>query len=153
MDVQTTGWTARALARMTCVPAQTITHWIRNGLVTPDSRGRGRGGHTIGVAGLMELLTVMELRQAGISMQSTLRAVQNLRSLSGHARPLARLSLVIAGDDVVWRDADELSGTAVSALRRPGQRLMVFPVGERHAALLHDMEMLVAGEPAGVLDE
>ena len=145
MDAQLTGWTARALARMTGVPAQTITHWIRKGLVTPDSRGRGRGGHTIGVTGIMELLTVMELRQAGISMQCILRAVQNLRSLSGYARPLAGLSLVISGEDVVWRDEDELSDTAVSALRRPAQRLMVFPVGERHASLLHDMAILCEG--------
>ena|SRR5579871_5085640 len=133
------GWTARALARQTGVPAATVAAWVTSGLVTPEQYGRGRGGHVIGISGLLELLAVMELREAGIPMRAIRRAVENLRQLSGHERPLVRLTLVVSGRDIVWRDALELSGVTISALHKPGQRLMVFPVGERHAEMLHQL--------------
>jgi DNA-binding transcriptional MerR regulator len=133
------GWTVRALARMTDLPVQTISSWITAGLITPDHFGRGRGGHTIGMSGLMELLAVAELRQAGFSLQAVRQAVENLRYLTGRARPLANLTLVISGNDIVWRDEEDVAEAQVSALRKPGQRLMVFPVGERHAELMRQL--------------
>ena len=135
------GWTARALARQTGVSAGTVALWVTTGLVTPEQYGRGRGGHTIGVSGLLELLAVIELRQAGVPMQAIRRTVENLRQLSGRDRPLARLTLVVSGRDIVWKDALELSGVTVSALHTPGQRLMVFPVGELHTEMLLQLGM------------
>ncbi|MDT7858185.1 MerR family transcriptional regulator [Rubrivirga sp. S365] len=126
------GWTARALAAHTGTPPTTLSSWIGAGLVTPDRLGVGRGGHTIGVVGLLELLAVKELKAAGFSLRAIRRAVGNLRGLSGEDRPLGRLSLVVHGDDIAWRDASALDGMTVSALRHPGQRLMVFHVGEEH---------------------
>jgi DNA-binding transcriptional MerR regulator len=134
------GWTARALARQTGVPAATVASWVTSGLVTPEQYGRGRGGHIIGVSGLLELLAVVELRQAGVPMQAIRRAVENLRQLSGHERPLARLTLIVSGKDIVWKDALELSGVTISALHKPGQRLMVFPVGEIHTEMLLQLQ-------------
>jgi hypothetical protein len=84
----------------------------------------------------MELLAVAELKEAGFSTQAIRRAVGNLRDLTGHDRPLARLTLVVEGNDIAWRDIADLEGRKFSALRRPGQRLMVFPVGEAHARLI-----------------
>jgi DNA-binding transcriptional MerR regulator len=133
-------WTARSLARLTGVPVPTVASWVRGGLVTPLQYGRGRGGHAIGVEGLMELLAIIELRNAGFSLQAVRRAVDNLRDLSGHARPLAGLTLVVIDKDIVWKDADEVSAMPVSALHQPGQRLMIFPIGERHAEMLHRLE-------------
>src|SRR5438132_4482008 len=104
------GWTARALARQTGIPASTVASWVTSGLVTPEQYGRGRGGHVIGVSGLLELLAVVEMRQAGIPMQAIRRTVENLRQLSGHERPLIGLTLVVSGKDIVWKDALELSG-------------------------------------------
>jgi len=98
------------------------------------------GGHTIGVSGLMELLAIIELRKAGFSAQSIHRAVENLRTLSGHTRPLAGLTLVVDGGDLAWKDATELSAMPISALHKPGQRLMVFPIGEQHAEMLHQLQ-------------
>ncbi len=134
------GWTARALARLTGVPAATVATWVSNGLVTPVRHGRGRGGHTIGAAGLLELLAVVDLREAGFSMQAIHRAVENLRALSGQDRPLAGLTIVVDGGDILWKDAHEVSDTPISALRRPGQRLMVFPIGEQHAECLQTLQ-------------
>jgi DNA-binding transcriptional MerR regulator len=133
------GWTARELARQTGVPAATLASWITGGIITPEHYGRGRGGHVVGVSGLLELLSVLELRQAGFSLQAIRRTVENLRELTGHARPLVRLILVVCGRDIAWKDAHELSDITISALQRPGQRLMVFPIGERYAELLHQL--------------
>src|SRR5689334_9431373 len=123
------GWTARELARLTGVPAPTVASWISGGLITPEHYGRGRGGHVIGLSGLMELLAIAELRQVGFSLQAVRRAVENLRELSGHAHPLAGLTLLVIGRDIVWKDESEISEMKISALHKPGQRLMVFPIG------------------------
>jgi hypothetical protein len=88
----------------------------------------------------MELLAVAELKAAGFSTQAIRRAIANLRDLTGHARPLARLTLIVAGGDLVWRDMADVEHSEISVLRRPGQRLMVFPVGEAHASLLDQLE-------------
>lgn len=136
------GWTSRELARQTKRPAATVASWISSGLITPDQCRRGRGGHIIGIAGLFELLAVLELKEAGFTTQSIRRAVDNLRELSGNDRPLSRLNLVVDGTDILWKDGSELSEVTISALHTPGQRLMIFPVGERHAKMLHQLETL-----------
>ena len=130
------GWTAREIARSIGVPANTVTSWIQSGLVTPDVLRRGRAGHEIGVSALLELLAVLELKNAGVSMQAIRRAVENLRQLTGHERPLVHLTLVVQGDDIIWRHSDEIEIAQISALHHPGQRLMIFPIGERHQSLL-----------------
>ena len=135
-----TGWTASSLARLVGIPVPTVSSWVRLGLITPEHVGRGRGGHVIGLTGLMELLAVIELRQAGFDTRDIRRAVENLRSLSGQTCPLARLTLLIAGNDIAWRDAGEFADTAVSALRKPGQRLLILPIGEQHEALIRQLE-------------
>ncbi len=135
------------MARRLEMAPQTLTYWIQTGLVVPDEYGHGRRGHVIGVNGLMELLTVKELREAGFALQEVRRAVENLRRLTGDARPLVRLTLVAAGRDIAWTDRSDVPSAAASALQRPGQRLMVFPVGEMHARLLIRLEQ---GEDADV---
>ena len=130
------GWTAREVARFLDVPANTVTSWIATGLVTPDVLRRGRAGHEIGTSGLLELLTVVALRKAGISMQAIRRAVDNLHQITGKERPLARLTLVVQGDDIVWKQTEEIEEARISALHHPGQRLMIFPLGEQHHNLL-----------------
>lgn len=134
------GWTAREVARFVNVPANTVTSWIQGGLVTPDVLRRGRAGHEIGASALLELLAVVELKSAGISTQAIRRAVENLRQLTGQERPLARLTLVVQGDDIIWKQTEEVEEARISALHHPGQRLMIFPVGERHQTLLKSLE-------------
>ena len=64
-----------------------------------------------------------------------------------------RLTLVVSGNDIVWKDGLELSEVTISALQMPGQRLMVFPVGERHAAMLHDLLTQDESKPDAVSNE
>lgn len=139
MRSTTAGWTARALARQIGLPAATVASWVTSNLVCVEQYGRGRGGHVIGITGLLELLAVVELRQAGFPLQSIRRAVDNLRGLSGYDRPLSRLTLVVNGKDIAWKDSNELTDITISALRQPGQRLMVFPIGENHSELLYQL--------------
>ena len=147
------GWTARSLARLTGVPVPTLASWVSSGLITPEQYGRGRGGHTIGVSGLLELAAIIELKKAGFSLRSIRRTVENLRDLSGHTRPLAGLTLVVDGGDIAWKDAGEFSTMPISALYKPGQRLMILPVGERHAEMLYQLEEVVPSNNGVVRNE
>jgi DNA-binding transcriptional MerR regulator len=133
------GWTARELARLTDVPVPTVSAWINAGLITPRRYGRGRGGHQIGMSGLLELLTIIELREAGFSLQSIRKAVENLRLISGENRPLARLTLLVIGKDIVWKDGNELDNMPISTLHKLGQRVMVFPIGEKREEFLEQL--------------
>lgn len=143
-------WTAREIARHLGVPANTVTSWIKSDLVTPDVLRRGRAGHEIGVSALLELLTVVEMRNAGISIGAIRRAVENLRRITGHERPLAHLTLVVQGDDIVWRHSEEVEEAQISALHHPGQRLMIFPLGERHHSLVTELSCRSLEKPKTV---
>ena len=134
-----TGWSVRALAQLLGIPVSTASYWVISGLVTVERRGRGRGGHTICIAGLREMVTVMELRNAGISLQAVQRAVEELRRLTSEDRPLAQLMVVAIGDDVVWHEEGD-PAAFVSAHRRPGQRVLMVPVGEATADLQRRLE-------------
>jgi DNA-binding transcriptional MerR regulator len=130
------GWSAMSLSELTGIAYTSVHHWIGAGLVTPEKHGRGRVGHVIGVSGLLELLAVAELRRVGFSLAEIRRAVDNLRQLSGQERPLAHLTLVVSGNDIVWQTDEEIAALNISALRQPGQRLLFLPVGEQCADLL-----------------
>ena len=100
------GWSVRALAHLLGIPGSTASYWVNSGLVTAERRGRGRAGHTIGLQGLREMVAVMELRGAGISLQAVQRAVEELRRLTSEDRPLSQLIVVATGDDVVWHEGE-----------------------------------------------
>jgi DNA-binding transcriptional MerR regulator len=139
-------WSARALGRRIGIPHATVSHWISIGLIEPARRGRGRRGHDLGIAGLLELLAVRNLRDAGISVRAIRRAVEHLRDVTGHRRPLSHLILLVVGDDVLVRESgDEESW--VSVLRNPTQRVMVFPIGGEHRRLLEALSSPSADDP------
>ena len=136
-------WSARALGRRIGVPHSTISHWISTGLVEPLRRGRGRQGHDLGITGLLELIAVRDLRDAGLSTQSIRRVVGQLRDLGEHAHPLAHLVLLVVGDDVLIRDRSDEG--AWSVLRHPTQRVMLFPIGDEHRQLVDALPDLASG--------
>ncbi len=138
------GWSMRALADLLGIPTATASYWLNSGLVTAVRRGRGRAGHVIGLEGLRELVTVMELRNAGISLQAVQRAVEELRRLTSEEHPLAQLMVVAIGDDVVWHEEGDPTAF-VSAHRRPGQRVLLVPVGEATAELQRRLEGVGTG--------
>ena len=129
-----TGWSVRALAHLLGIPGSTASYWVNSGLVTAERRGRGRAGHTIGLQGLREMVAVMELRGAGISLQAVQLAVHDLRRLTSEERPFSQLMVVAIGDDVVWHEGGD-PAALVSAHRQPGQRILIVPVGEATAEL------------------
>lgn len=134
------GWTIRELADRLDLKLQTISGWISAGLVTPDVRRAGRGGYEIGLLGLMELLTVSELRQVGFSTRQIKKAVEYLRARTGAQRPLASLRLVVAGRDIQWLSKEETDEEVVSALQSPGQHVMIFQLGDLHEQLRQQLE-------------
>jgi len=140
-----TGWSVRSLAQLLGIPDSTASYWVNSGLVMVERRGRGRGGHTIGIAGLREMVAVMELRNAGISLQSVQRAVQELRQFTSEQRPLSQLMVVAIGDDVVWQEGGD-PAALVNIHRRPGQRILIVPVGEATAELQRRLETASVGE-------
>jgi DNA-binding transcriptional MerR regulator len=131
-------WSARALGRRVGVAHSTVSHWIAIGLIEPSRRGRGRRGHDLGIAGLLDLIAVRDLREAGIPMQAIRRAVKHLHEVTGHRHPLAHLVLLVVGNDILVRDADD-EGAWVSALRHPTQRVMVFPIGDEHRRVVDSL--------------
>jgi DNA-binding transcriptional MerR regulator len=138
-DAVSHGWTITELTDRLELKPQTISNWIRSGLVRPDQMRRGRPGYVVGFLGLMELATVAELREAGFSTRQIKDAVENLRRMSGADRPLASLTLVVRGRDIAWRTPEQIPAE-ISALRKPGQRLMLFPIGERCEAVRRQLE-------------
>jgi DNA-binding transcriptional MerR regulator len=126
------------------VPHSTVAHWIATGLVEPARRGRGRRGHDLGVLGLLELIAVRDLRQAGIPLRAIRRAVANLRRVTGERRPLSHLVLLVLGNDVLVRDSSD--GNWVSVLLHPTQRVMVFPIGDEHRRLVATLTVQDAPE-------
>lgn len=136
----------RYLARVLGLPAPTLQYWVNLSLVTPDERRKGRAGHAIGLDGLLEAVTVLELRNCGFSMHKIREAIEKLRRMSKEDRPLARLLVVVIGNDIVWQIPD--SDVQVSALRQPNQRLLILPVGEQYENVKQHLSQEVIAKTA-----
>lgn len=134
------------MGRLIGLPHSTVSHWITSGLVQPIRRGRGRRGHDLGIPGLLELLAVRDLRDAGISVRAVRKAIDHLREITGHRQPLSHLVLLVVGDDVLVQDTADRNAW-VSALRFPSQRVMIFPIGDEHSRLLKALPAPIAGDP------
>jgi DNA-binding transcriptional MerR regulator len=134
-------WNARELARLMGVPPTTLIAWLKSGVVTPEraAGGRGRHGHKIGLSGLVELVTVVQLRAVGFSMQKIKAAVKELKEMTGEGRPLSgKLTLVFADGELGWRPTGMAEDMAVSAMRSR-QVFMLFPIEQLTTDLLAKM--------------
>ncbi|HTP49800.1 MAG TPA: MerR family transcriptional regulator [Anaeromyxobacteraceae bacterium] len=95
-----TGFGARAVLALTGISYRQLDHWARTGLVRSSVRqAAGRGSRRIySFADLVALRVVGQLREAGVSVQTTRRAVVWLQR---HAeQPLATLALTAKGKKV-----------------------------------------------------
>jgi DNA-binding transcriptional MerR regulator len=137
------GWSANALAALVGVPQSSVATWMKAGLIQAERTGRGRAGHSIGLAGLLELITVARLKEFGFSTQAIRKSVEELRRMSGEARPLATLALVAAGNDLLWQRGD----VSISTLRKPGQVVLLIPIGEQAEDLLRQLGYAGPGAP------
>lgn len=132
-------WTARELSGFIKVPVSTLTYWVAAGLVTPDESGKGRGGHKIGLLGLLEALAVKELRRSDVPLQKIREVAANLKRLFDQNRPLARLTLIVYGDDVIVME-NGIDNKGISAYLKPGQSVMIFPLGEAYVQKVEEVE-------------
>jgi len=119
----TKGWlgpfTPPQAARIAGLQYYQVDYLARTGLVVPsvqDSAGRGTW-RRYSFRDVVALRTVASLRRGGVTVQSLRRVSQYLRTVRGLNAPLADARLLIVGNDVVMKQADELE----SVLRRPGQ--------------------------------
>ncbi len=85
------------------------------------------------MVGLLEALAVRDLQNAGFAPREVRRVAETLRALSGEERPLTSVCLAVVGEDVLIQE-DDVDGL-VSLLRHPAQRVMLFRIGQAHAAL------------------
>ncbi len=125
------GFTTPLVAKLTGVSALTLENWDRRGFIKPsiaDAPTRGVS-RIYSFRDLVAIRVVCDLRAAGISLQALSRVVKYLRGRKGLSTTeiLASTTLVTDGHDVY-----EVEGAmTVSALRRPGQRvLFVVPLDE-----------------------
>jgi hypothetical protein len=120
------------------------------GLVSVELRRQGRKGYVLGLTGLMELITIEELRRRGFGLQ-TRKAVERLREY-GKTRPLGSAVLMIRGGSLRWEHADDVRAVLQSiALDQPGELLFVFPAGEAYARLARELQAGENGrEPAPI---
>jgi len=54
--------------------------------------------------------------------------------------------LIVQGEDIIWRQTEEIEESQISALHHPGQRLMIFPIGERHQSMVAELSRLASGK-------
>jgi DNA-binding transcriptional MerR regulator len=136
-----TGWNITELAERLELRPGTVSKWIKDGLVTAEVRQRGCKGYSVGMIGLLELVTVAELRRHGFTLQEIKRAVRYLHEFLGEHHSLASANLVAVGSDLTWESADGLGEKLqMSVLHHPGQLLLVFPAGVVHRQLVRALE-------------
>lgn len=115
-------FTTPQVARLASVEPRNLSYWIDSGLVRPERRARGRGiglGHEFGFRGLVEVRTIRDLRDQGLSLQRIRRALDALRRHWPEAGDLgAGAKLVTDGRDALLvLDRERF----VSLLEAPGQ--------------------------------
>lgn len=126
------GFPTPIAAKLTGVTIGNLDKWYRTGFLVPSiadapSRGVSR---VYGFRDLVAIRVVLELREQGISLQSLRLVVEYLRSrkgLTSASELLASSTLISDGRDVYTVEENK----PISALRRPGQRLLLMvPLGE-----------------------
>lgn len=108
-------------SRLTGVPIGTLDRWRKSGVApATGKRPPGRRGQTSWYAwsDLVNLRAAARLRSAGVPVRRIERVVAELRKLHIEGHPLARVRLVVVGDDVLRVESER---QLVSILRRPGQ--------------------------------
>jgi MerR HTH family regulatory protein len=104
--------------KVTGATRRNLDNWVTEGVLVPTQAGRPRQGHRWSFRDLVQIRTIVELRQAGISLVSLRRVAVFLREYGGD---FASTFLVVAGGDVFIAHDDQL----ISALKQPGQFAMV----------------------------
>ncbi len=115
------GIPTQAICNVTGVKQPTLSTWKQNGIVYPSVREiQGRGGDLWSFGDLVEVKTIVKLKEIGLSLQKIRKVVSWLR---GHGYSLGSVILRVAGDTV---EAYTDEGLAWDVLKRQGQGVFVF---------------------------
>lgn len=93
---------------------QTVSGWVKAGLVTPEVRHGGRLGYEVGPRGLLELIATAKLREVGFSARRIQRVIEALRVTELDP---CRALLVLEGERIGWIE------------RSPGRVVLHLPMG------------------------
>ncbi|MHB1937980.1 MAG: helix-turn-helix domain-containing protein [Acidobacteriaceae bacterium] len=152
------GFSTNRAARLTGVNPKTLHYWDHTGLLTPGVQvAHGTGSRRFySFRDLVAMRVVHELREQGVSLQGLREVVRFIREMDGVEQPLAERYVVSDGRDVFTCKG----GTAISALRQPGQGCltMILDLGQVVAQFpLEEKELRsvgqVVGEPAHPLED
>jgi DNA-binding transcriptional MerR regulator len=137
-------------SKLSGVPITTMNRWRESGLApATGKRPPGLRGQTswYSFADVLNLRAAARLRAAGVPVSRIERVVVELRKLDLEGHPLARVRLVVLGDDVLRVESDR---QLVSVLKQPGQfALAVIALGDLEQELRRDTEASKA-KPATV---
>ncbi len=115
------GIPTRAVCNVTGVKQATLSSWKRKGIVAPSVReNQGRGGDLWRFEDLVEIKTIVAMKEMGLSFQKIRQVITWLRN---HGYSLHSVVLRVAGD-TVEAYADE--GLAWDVLKRQGQGVFMF---------------------------
>jgi DNA-binding transcriptional MerR regulator len=127
----TEGFPTPVTAKLAGVTVDMLDNWHRSGFLSPSISASPSHGisRVYNFRDVVAIRVACEFRDAGISLQALRRVVKYLRGRKGLSTTevLASTTLITDG-----RDVFEVEGAmTVSALRRPGQRvLFVVPLDE-----------------------
>jgi DNA-binding transcriptional MerR regulator len=127
------GFPTPKAATLSGVSRKTLENWDHRGFLKPSIKSAGGHGHArvYSFRDLIAIRVADELRARGIEVHKLRRVVEYLRQRKGldlsTSDVLANTMLVTDGLDVYEVEGD----MTVSALRRPGQRVvLIVPLGE-----------------------
>ena len=115
------GIPTKAICNVTGVKRTTLTTWKLKRIVYPSVReNAGRGGDLWSFGDLVEVKTIVKLKDIGLSLQKIRKVVTWLRE---HGYSLGGVILHVSGDTI---EAFVDEGIAWDVLKRQGQGVFVF---------------------------
>ena len=120
------GFSTAQVARLTGIGAKTLHFWDHSGFLSPSVvEAHGTGSRRIySFRDLVALRVAVQLRNAGISLQSLRKVVLALRDMHDLEQPLAETYLVTNGHEVFEKHGEDV----MSVLRQPGQAMFSFVI-------------------------
>jgi DNA-binding transcriptional MerR regulator/predicted RNase H-like HicB family nuclease len=125
IDITREAFSTPQVAEITGVPAHSVRHWDRTGLVKPSVRpARGRGSRRLySYRDLLALATARTLRESKVSLQRVRKCVRFLRrKLPDLSQPLGFCTLLTEGETIhLLTDENEL----IDTVSHPGQHALL----------------------------
>ncbi len=117
-------WTSEEVAEKINVPYRTLMRWQQEQLIQPERAGKHQKSAALwSQKNLREARVIATLRSQGVSLQKTRRAMEYLRSIGHNPFSTGSFLALAEGGEVLKIMSDS---EALSVLRKPGQRVLLF---------------------------